>query len=116
LSTVFSITVAHTSSDELTLELRPRRILFGLNPLMVSLCLDAGQFDRDIVDDPMLQELAASLSATQTAGAPAREPLPLALTIGSLKVEVSMETACMSTYALLERQQVSVQRVISVGK
>jgi hypothetical protein len=64
LADVFIITVAHTNSDELTLELRPRRILFGLNPLMVSLCPDAGRFGRDIVDDPMLQELAASLSAT----------------------------------------------------
>jgi hypothetical protein len=52
----------------------PSGTLSGLDPLMLSLCFDAGQASWDIVDDLMLVELVASLPVIRTAAAPAMGP------------------------------------------
>jgi len=48
----------------------PSRTLSGLDPLMLTLCFDAGQAGQDVADDPILVELA-SLPVIRTAAAPA---------------------------------------------
>jgi hypothetical protein len=93
--------MAHASHDELTSKPKPRRTLFGLDPLTLLLHPNAGQVSQDIADDPMLEELAALLVVTRTA-------VPLAPIAASMEDEASSETAC----ALPERQQILVQHAL----
>ena len=48
----------------------PTAACSALDPLTLSLCLDAERAGRDVADDPMMVELVASLSIIKTAGTP----------------------------------------------